>query len=134
MLKLPPPQDDIAGLHSGCLKLCLRLVYIGFGSDTALEAVGSDAVRLLVILHGVVQQLLLGVCGAGLEVVDGEFSLKAEENCLAVACACLGLFASGANAATNASPDINLVVQVDRDLYVAETVATDTVRSAVGAV
>ena len=127
-------QGDVARLHFGCLELRLRLVYVGLRSDPAFKAIVRDAVGLFVVLHGIVQQLLLGVRAAGFEVVDGEFGLQAQQDCLAVACACLRLFSRGAYGSANAAPDVDLVVEIDGKLDVADTVALRAVRVEVGAV
>ena len=79
-------------------------------------------------------ELLLGVRAAGLEVVESEFRLEAQQHGLTVAGAGLGFFASGVNAVTNASPHIDFIVEVDGKKYVSETVASGAAGRAVGAV
>src|SRR6202035_3932521 len=119
VLELRTLQGDIARLDFGCLELRLRLVYVRLRGDPTFKAVVRDAVGLFVVLHGIVQQLLLGVRAAGLEVVEGEFGLQTKQDGLAITCARLRLFSRSTYGSTNAAPDVDLIVHVDRKLYVA---------------
>ncbi len=123
VLELCTLQGDIASLYAGCLKLRPRLIDVRFWSHTAFKAIVGDAVSLFVGLHGIVQQLLLGVGGASLEVIEGKLCLQAQQDGLPVACACLRLFPRCAYRTPNSSPDVDLIVHVDRELNVADTVS-----------
>ena len=66
---------------------------VGLGGDAAEVAVVGDADGFCVLRDGVVEELLLGVGGAELEVVDGELGLQGEQGGLAVGGGGLRLFA-----------------------------------------
>jgi hypothetical protein len=136
MLELRALQGNIARLHAGRFELSLRLIDIRLWCDAAFKTIIRDAVCLFVVLHGVVQQLFLSIRAAGFEVVDGKFGLEAQHDGLTVACACLGLFPRGTYGSTNATPYINLVVEIDWKLDVAHPIAVGdrTVCIEIGAV
>ena len=64
---------------------------------------------------GVVEELLLGVGGAEFEVVDGELGLQGEQRRLAVGGGGLRLLAGGVDAAADGAPEIDLIVQIERE-------------------
>ncbi len=104
VFKLRARDGDVGGLDLGVLQLGLGLGEVGLGGDAADEAVVGDADGLLILRDGVVEELLLGVGGAELEVVDGELGLQGEQRGLAVGGGGLGLFAGGVDAAADARP------------------------------
>ena len=127
MLELGADDGDVAVLDAGGLELGLGLIDVGLSGDAAFEAVGGDAEGLFVVLDGVVEEFFLGVGGAGFEVVDGELGLEAEHGGLEIAGGGLGLFAGGADAAADAAPEIDLVVELDGEDDVAGAVVVDGV-------
>ena len=118
MLELGALDVDVGGLDAGALKLGLGLVDVGLAGDAALEAVVGDAIGLFVGLHGIEQELLVGIVGAGFEVVNGKLGLEAELRGLEVGRGSLSLFLRKIHSSADAAPEIDLVVQVEWELEV----------------
>ena len=76
VLVLCTRDGDVGGLDLGVLKLGLCLGEVGLYGNAAEVAVVGDANGFGVLRDGVVEEFLLGVGGAELEVVHGDFCLK----------------------------------------------------------
>ena len=122
VLELGADDGDVAGLDARGFELGLGLIDVGLAGDAAFEAVGGDAEGLFVVLDGVVEEFLLGVGGAGFEVVHGELGLEAEHGGLHVRGAGLSFFAGSADVAADAAPEIDLVAELDGEDDVAGAV------------
>ena len=125
VLILGANDGDVAGLDPRCFELGEGLIDVGLGGYASLEAVVGDAVGLLVVLDGIVEELLGGIGGTGAEVVHGELCLEAEQGGLEVGCAGGGLLAGCPDAAPDAAPEIDLVGEIDGELQIAAAIAVE---------
>ena len=110
MFVLRAADGDVGCLHLGVLKLGLGLGDVGLYGDAAGIAVLGDAYGFGVLCDGIVEELLLSVGSAELEVVHRDFSLEREQGALAVGGGGLRLFARRGDAAMDSSPEVDLVV------------------------
>jgi len=88
---------------------------VGLDGDTTEEPVVGDADGVFILGDGVVEEFLLGVGRTQFEVVQREFGLEGEKDCLTVGGGGLGLFTSGCDVATNRTPEIDLIVELERE-------------------
>ena len=115
VLILGARDGNVGGLDAGVLELGLGLGDIGLDRDAAEETVVGDADGVFVLRDGVVEELLLCVGCPEFEVVESEFGLEREEDGLAVGGGGLRLFASCCDVAANSAPEINFVVELERE-------------------
>src|SRR5262249_12561764 len=92
---------------------------IGFRRDAALQASSSQLQGVAVSLHGVIEQLLLRVGAAELEVVNRQLGMETEFDRLQVSSARLSLLAGRNDTASDAAPQIDLVGQLQRQSEIA---------------
>ncbi len=118
MLVLGARDGDVGGLHLGILKLGLCLGKVGLYGDAAEVAVVGDADSFCVLRDGVVEELLLGIGGAQLKVIHRDFSLERQQGGLEIRCRCLRLLAGRSYVAADCSPEIDFIVQLQRQLEV----------------
>ena len=77
MLVLRPEHSDIDGLGTGRLQLRAGLLDFHFGGESSLEAAIRQLKCLLVLRDGGVQELLLRIEAARLEVKQRELRMQA---------------------------------------------------------
>ena len=90
-----------------------------FGAAPPSKRCGREPQRFGVGLDGVVEQVLLRIRAAQLEVVVRQFGMQAETGGFQVGRGGLRLFARGVHGAAHAAPEIDFVGQVERQHKVA---------------
>ncbi len=78
MFELGPRNADIDGLGAGLVQLSLRQGNIGVGGHSAREPGLGQLQVLLILLHGVVEQALLGIEAAQFEVISRQLRAQAQ--------------------------------------------------------
>ena len=109
MFELRPLHGDIRGLHLRRFQLRLRLRHIGLRRGAAFEAIDRELQGFLEGLDRVIEEPLLCVGAAQLEIIERELCLNAESGGFQVAGGCLRFFAGGSHAAADPSPQVDLV-------------------------
>ncbi len=94
------------------------LLDLQIGSDAACIPILDQFQRLLVLGDRRIEKLLLGIKRAGLEVVQSQLRVHRQVHCCQVGCAGLRLLAIRFNGAAHASPDVELIRQLQRNLKV----------------
>ncbi len=96
-----------------------RLGDVGERRGSAVVAILGELQSVLVGLDGIVEQLALGVGGAQIEVIECELGVQGEAGGGEVRGRGLGHFTGLGDGAANASPDVDLVVEVEGKFEVA---------------
>ena len=109
MFELRPLHGDVRGLHLRRFQLCLRLRHIGLRRGAAFEAIDRELQGFLEGLDRVVEQPLLRVGAAQLEVIECQLCLNAESGGFQVGGGCLRFLAGGGHTAADAAPQVDLV-------------------------
>src|ERR1700723_2331367 len=109
MLVLSPLDSDVGVLHARRVELCFCLGYVRRGSSATIEPTLSQLQRVLIGLDGVIEQPLLRVGAAQVEVVDREFGLQAKLGGLEIGSAGLSILRGRRNLSVDAAPEIDLV-------------------------
>ena len=73
---------------------------------------------MLIIVNCPLQQPSIGIKPAKLEVVHRQFRMKPKVQIRQISCVCLGVFVSGLNTATYASPEIGLPARLSAKLQI----------------
>jgi hypothetical protein len=118
VLELRALDAHVDGLGLGGLELGLRLHHVGLGRHPAREPVLGQAEELLEGGDGLVEQLLLSVQGAQLEVVLGQLRLEAQARRLQVSRARLGGGPVRLHPAADPSPDVQFPREIEAQLEV----------------
>ena len=113
MLELSALDAHVDRLGLGGLELRLGLHDVGLGGDSIREPILRQAEKLLEVGDRLVQQLLLGVEGAQLEVVLGQLRLEAQARRFHVTRARLGAGPVRLHRAADSSPDVQLPREVE---------------------
>ncbi len=101
------------------LELRLGLRDVGLRRCAALEAIGREPQRRREGLHRLVEELLLGVGGPKLEVVEGQLGLQAEPRGLEIGGGRLRPRARRRDRPADPAPQVDLVRHVEREEQVA---------------
>ena len=119
MLELGPRHGDVGGLNPRRLELSPCLGDVGFRRAAAGEAILGELQRIGEVRNRIVQQLLLGIRAAQLDIVDRQFGVQAEARRREVGRRRLRLLARGGDGAADATPEIDLIGEVQRQLELA---------------
>ena len=113
MLELGPLHGDVGGLGPRGVELRLGLGDVGPRRRPALEARRGELQRRLERGHRLVQELLLRVHGAELEVVDRQLGVEAEASGLEIGRGGGGLVPGRRHRPADPAPEVDLVREVD---------------------
>src|SRR5258707_7493628 len=94
---------------TGCLKLRFGLLDLNLRADSSLKPGHVQLQGLLIILNRGVQELLLGIQTARLEVEQSELRMHAQANCCKISSAGLRLLAKRLHIAAHSSPGVDFV-------------------------
>ena len=109
VLGLRPLQADIRSLREGVVQLRLGLGHVGQRRRAAVEEVGDQGERLLVVLHGSIEQFDLGVVGPQVEVVFRQLRPERQLDRGQVGGACLAVGSGGRDLVAYAAPQVDFV-------------------------
>ncbi len=116
---LRPGHRDVGGLGPRGVELGLGLGDVGLRGRAALVAVRREPQRRLEGVHCLVEELLLRVGRAQLEIVQGQLRLQAQARRLEVGGGRLRLAPGRRHRAPHAAPQVDLVGHVEREQQVA---------------
>ena len=109
MLELGAEHSDVYCLGTGCLKLRLGLLDFNLGANSSLKPALVQLQGLLIQRDGRVQQLLLGIEAARLEVEQSQLRMHAQVNSCQVSSTGLRLLAIKLHVASHSSPGVDFV-------------------------
>src|SRR5437870_5140134 len=112
MLVFRALYSNVSLLNAGGIKLSLCLGDIRFGCCSTLKAIDGELQRIGIGLHRIVQQLLLGICAAQLEIIECEFCMQAEGHSFEIASRGLRLLTCRSNRPTHTPPKIDLIIEI----------------------
>ena len=121
MLVLRAGNSNIDGLCASGLKLGLGLLDLDVGGNASCIAALDQLQGLLILGNGRIQKLLFGIQEAGLEIVQGQLGMHGQVHGGEVGCAGLCLVARGLDGAAHASPNVELVGELERNLKIVGT-------------
>ena len=104
MFQLRALQANIGGLGFGILQLGLRLIDIAFGGDAAFVAILRQLQRLLIDIHGFIENLLHRIVAANGEIIGGEFGMETEIDAFHIGLARLGAAFAGGHFVADLAP------------------------------
>ena len=118
MLERGTLDIDVDILRASGFELRLRLGHIHGGSDATPIAALRQLKRFLIGHDGRVEELLLRIEAAQLEVVEREFGVKAQIHARQIGGARLSFGTGGFHRAPHAAPNVRFVRDVNRQLKV----------------
>ncbi len=109
MLELCAGHSHVDCLGTGCLKLRPGLLDLNFRANSSLEPGHVQLQGLLIILNSGVQELLLGIQAARLEIEQGKLRMHAQVDRRQVGSTGLRLLAKGLHILAHSSPRVHLI-------------------------
>ncbi len=112
MFKLRALHGDVRLLDACSLELGLRLGDIGFRRSASIETIDRELQRVGIGFHRIVEQLLLRIRTAQLEVVQGQIGMKAEIHRLKVPGGGLRFLARRRHCPTHPTPEVHFIREI----------------------
>ena len=128
MLQLRTLYAQIGRLRARGFKLGASLLHVHAGSDALIVASVGEIQRFLISDNGGVQQFFLGVDAAQLKIVGSQLRVHTQANGFEIRGAGLRAGDVGRDVIPNASPGIQFIGRVQRQLKIAIRANTLAVR------
>ncbi len=114
VLRLRPALLHLRQRRLGIGQVGLRLGHVDIGRTPRFHANLVDANRFCPCLHRVAQDADFRIVFAQREVLDRDIALQGEQHVLVIGQRSLGLRVRGLEGTANASPEIDLIAEIDR--------------------